>query len=48
MAYEHKSFSLVHEGHSRGAKENLLPDLDRRIREFDNLNPYARVIEPDL
>jgi len=29
------------------AKENLLPDLDRRIREFHNLEPYAKIIEPD-
>ena len=29
------------------AKENLLPDLDRRIREFHNLEPYAKVVEPD-
>ena len=29
------------------AKENLLPDLHRRIEEFGNLNPYAKVIEPD-
>jgi len=29
------------------AKENLLPDLDRRIREFHNLDPYAKVVEPD-
>jgi len=29
------------------AKETLLPDLDKRIREFHNVNPYAKVIEPD-
>ena len=29
------------------AKENLLPDLDRRIGEFHNLDPYAKVVEPD-
>jgi len=29
------------------AKENLLPDLDRRIREFHNLDPYDKVVEPD-
>jgi hypothetical protein len=29
------------------AKENLLPDLDKRIREFHNLDPYAQVVEPD-
>lgn len=29
------------------AKENLLPDLDRRIRQFHDLNPYVQVVEPD-
>jgi len=29
------------------AEENLFPDLDRRIREFHSLNPYAKVVEPD-
>jgi hypothetical protein len=30
------------------AKENLLPDLNRKIDEFHNLNPYAKIIEPDV
>ncbi len=30
------------------AKENLLPDLDRKIREFHDLDPYEKVIEPDV
>ncbi len=29
------------------AKENLLPDLNRRIDEFHDIEPYAKVIEPD-
>ena len=29
------------------AKETLWPDLDRRLREFHTLDPYAKVIEPD-
>jgi hypothetical protein len=29
------------------AKENLFPDLHRRIGEFHSLNPYAKVVEPD-
>jgi len=29
------------------AKENLFPDLQRRIEEFHNLEPYAKIIEPD-
>lgn len=29
------------------AKENLFPDLYQRIVGFDNLQPYAKVVEPD-
>jgi hypothetical protein len=29
------------------AKETLIPDLNKRLWEFNNLNPYAKVIEPD-
>ena len=28
------------------AKDNLLPDLDKRIREFHNLDPYKKFVEP--
>ena len=30
------------------AKESLLPDLDKRIREFLNLDPYAQIVEEDV
>jgi hypothetical protein len=30
------------------AKENLLPDLHRRISEWMNQDPYAKVVEADL
>ena len=29
------------------AKDNLLPDLDKRIREFHNLDPYKKIVEPN-